>query len=82
MSNPSDLALWQALAAQQIVPWPIEDLSLTPIHELQVLDIEGQSKHITIYENDRLIAMATDDTHCAYLLPRDSLSTLLTSRVE
>lgn len=72
-ADPQTLALWEALAAQQVVSWPLPDTETAISSRQLTADIAGQRSTLTLHDFQRFIAIRFENAACAYILSRTSL---------
>ncbi|MFK7993066.1 MAG: hypothetical protein AB8B87_02950 [Granulosicoccus sp.] len=70
---PDKLAIWQNISAQQIVTWPLQDMTSTAGYQIDTIDDKGGIRSFSVYNNDTLTAIKPDDAQCAYILSKGSL---------
>jgi hypothetical protein len=71
--DPVELATWQALTAQQIVTWPLEDEE-SAIRTTQLsAQVKGRWTDFSLNTYARFAAIHFENAACAYILPLSSL---------
>ena len=68
-----ELAAWQALQAQQIVTWPLQDSEPATGSRRLIASTGDQELKLTLQLYTRYAALHHDNADCAYLLPTTSL---------
>lgn len=65
---------WQAVAAQQIVSWPLPDIEMENSFQLQAQEsTSGEVRTLGVFENESLIALVPGGSQCAYILAPGTL---------
>lgn len=68
-----ELAAWQALQAQQVVTWPLEDSEPAKGSRQLIASTGDQELKLTLLLYTRYAALHPENTDCAFLLPSTSL---------
>ncbi|WP_157735775.1 hypothetical protein [Granulosicoccus antarcticus] len=68
-----ELAQWQALSAQQIVTWPLQDSEPATASRSLRAKIGDQQLSMSLHLYPRYAAVRYENAHCAFLISTDSL---------
>lgn len=73
ISDTEELARWQQLSAQQIVPWPLDGESPEAVFSI-VPELENNVQTtISVFNAESFIALQYENTACAFIIAPESL---------